>query len=107
MSNLSKHIARSIKKYFAVNKKLPDPTGIEEILLSYETSKQGKIDKMEEAFSHYFAEYPGAKKTIELLEKALEKDQYQMVEKVHNSITIWEPLEGRYTVADFCEMIRL
>lgn len=55
---------------------------------------------------HYVCNAEDADKIIKKLQKAYEKDPHQLVDDI-GGITVWEPLEFRFTVKEFCSMIGL
>lgn len=54
-----------------------------------------------ERVSHYLSDYPD-----NLIELLTEADPTMPLEDIEG-ISVWEPLEGRYDVSQFCELISL
>lgn len=57
-----------------------------------------------ERASHYLSDVPD--NLIELLKDAMGKDPTMSLEDIEG-ISVWEPLEGRYDVSQFCDLIHL
>jgi putative sterol carrier protein len=78
-----------------------------------ELSNPIEKNAVKEAMSYYLSTDPGRyDEVIEALEKAMEENPTQSLDFLEfgtkgETVSVWEPLEGRYCVEEFCELINL
>jgi tetratricopeptide (TPR) repeat protein len=81
-----------------------------------DSKKETEPNKIKQEIGQYLSGDGDYDKIIEALKEALKENPDKMVEDVEyteedgintTTISVWEPLEGRYTVQEFCDLIGL